>query len=277
MGRGGWYQIMQRMWFSHALKVINTKFYWGKFAVGTFCMAQFEVKRFHLEPSNFRIDQELRWGSTEEFADPDHIPGPHPGAFSVPIPQEHLQAVRTWFPKTQHPPECLLPAAWKLQNEFFRIAPTFPNCHWGSPWSAASPRAPWVFMVPLIDRCLYESPRCSVSQALLGADKTQVGFLCRWTFQKKQCPEFCRAFDNEKSAISQTLWSPLSCLWDFSFSFPFVNAWLIKCCFRSWCSGMALEDERKIFISFFCLWIRMFYLKKVPSAGLLMSYYPLWK
>lgn len=63
----------------------------------------------------------------------------------------------------------------------------------------------------------------------------------------------------------------------FPFLSPFWTVGLIKYCSRSWYSGMALKDERKIFISFFCLWIRMFYLKKVPSAGLLMSYYPLWK
>lgn len=190
---------MQRMWFSHALKVINTKFYWGKFAVGTFCMAQFEVKRFHLEPSDFRIDQELRWGSTEEFADPDHIPGPHPGVLSAPIPHEHLRAVRSWFPKNQHPPECLLPAAWKLQNEFFHL-PKLPLRESPERCLPQSPVDIYGFAhqsLPLRKPVVSQG---SVSQALLGADKTQVGFLCRWTFQKKQqCPEFCRALTMKKA------------------------------------------------------------------------------
>lgn len=46
-------------------------------------------------------------GLTEGFDDSEHIPGAHPRALSAPIPQEHLQAVRSTrlIPENQHPPE----------------------------------------------------------------------------------------------------------------------------------------------------------------------------
>lgn len=270
---------MPRMWFSPSLKVINTTFYLGKFAVGTSCIAQIEVKRFNLELSGFRVGQELRWGLLKGLMTLTTSLDltPEPSVPQSPTSISEQWGAWGWFPKTSWVPGTsnLKTPKWVILH-----CSHLPKLPLESPQGTASFRAHVYLLFPLLiisftkSHCVPGSSR----QALLGEDKTQVGFLCRLKFQKKkQCPDFCRVFANEKKPFFKPLWSPLSCSWDFYFSFSFLNVWLIKYCFRSWYSGMALKDERKIFISFFCLWIRMFYLKKVPSAGLLMSYYPLWK
>lgn len=223
-------------------------------------MAQIEVKGLNVELSGFGMDQELRWGLLQ-------------GLSTSLEPQSHTNISEQWGADSQKTNW----AAWKPQNELFCLSPTFPSCLWENPQSAACFRAHVYLWFPSLIISFTKASPCSRLQ--------QPGFAGRgqnpgWISlqvqipEEFQCPDFCRAFDNgKKKLFSKPLWSPLSCSWDFSSSFSF----LIKYCFRSWYSGMALEDERKIFISFFCLWIRMFYLKKVPSAGLLMSYYPLWK
>lgn len=140
MGRGGRCQIMQRMWFSHSLKVINTTFYSGK--IRCWCFLHGTDRGKGVECRTFRLwdGPGAQMGFAAGF---EHIPG-------APVPHEHLWAVRSWFPKNQL--SSLKTPKWVI----------LPLSHIPKLPLRESPercllQSPCIFMVSLTDHFLYKS------------------------------------------------------------------------------------------------------------------------
>lgn len=79
MGREGQCQIMQRTWFPLSIKAISVLLW--KISRCSFPprTAQIEVKQFHSQPSDFRTEQEPKWGSLQALLmsqtwEPKHSP-----------------------------------------------------------------------------------------------------------------------------------------------------------------------------------------------------------
>lgn len=147
------------------------------------------------------------------FTDPEHE------TLEPSVPQSHKNIPEQWgawgwFLKTHQP-----------ENPKMSYSASLPPSQTPlrSPQSAASFWAHVYLWFPLLIISFTKAHcvPCSSSQALLGADKTQVESLCRLKFQrKKQCSDFCRDFDNGESNFFKPPLSPLSCSWDFSVFFP---------------------------------------------------------
>lgn len=172
------------------------------------------------------------------------------GALTAILSHVLVNSLRTVFSNSKHIPITTQRQPRNCKATYFPLLPPFEIATERGHQAVPPLKPPMSLQFNLLITSFTKATvfQCSIRQAFLGMHKIKVGFLCRLTFQgKKQCPVFCKAFDNKLSYFSNPVVTT-----ELSVGFPPFSpfSWMMNAAPQVGIHGWLPKTERKYLFPF---------------------------